>query len=174
MKATMYHRGAEERRIGNQQPRGVRESHVLLAAYWIKCTLALAAVAALCSGCSIAGANSIKNFSLSEEVKLDDTPGNVMAVVEDVGKSLGYRVSGRMNKADLTSLTFSRDASMMATMVTGYMRTATITVVHNPKEQKLDLTMMVMGSFGAGSEDDVQKALQAFKAKLQERLGAQQ
>jgi len=173
MKATMYRTGVEEGRSVNQPPRGVTGDRVLLAACWIRRVLILMAFAALCAGCGIAAMSSTKHFSVSEEVKLDGSTLEVMPVVEEVGKSLGYRVSGRMKHADFTSLSFERDSSFLATMAVGYMRMATIMVMHNPKEQKIDLTMSVVGNLGAGGEADVQKTLQAFKDKLQERLGAQ-
>jgi len=173
MKVTMCRTGVKEGRGVNQQPRETTENRALLVACWIRRVLVLAASTALCSGCGIAAMSSMKNFSVSEEVKLDSSTLEVMPVVEEVGKSLGYRVSGRMKYADITSLSFGRDTSMIATMVTGYMRTSTISVSHNPKEQKLHLMMMVVGNLGAGDEADVQKALQAFKDQLQERLGAQ-
>jgi len=173
MKATMYRTEAEERRSGNQQPRGVPESYALLAACWIRRVLVLAAFAASCSGCGIAAMSTQKNFSVSEEVKLDGPTEDVMAVVEEVGKSLGYRVNSRMKLGEVNSLGFQRDSSMLTTMATGYMRMAHISVSHMPKEQKLTLMMTVAGNLGAGGEADVQKSLQAFKDKLQETLGAQ-
>jgi hypothetical protein len=173
MKATMYRMGGEEERSGSQQSRGGSENHLLLVAYWIRRFLVLAVFAALCSGCAVAAMSTQKNFSVSEEVKLDGSTENVMGVVEEVGKSLGYRVNSRMKHGEFNSLGFQRDSSMLTTMATGYVRIAHITVLHNAKEQKLDLTMTVAGNLGAGDEADAQKALQAFKEKLQEKLGAQ-
>jgi hypothetical protein len=173
MKATMYRTGVEKGWGENLQSQEVTENRVLLVACWIRRVLILAAFAALCSGCAVAAMSSRKNFSVSEEVKLDGSTQNVMAVAEEVGKSLGYRVNSRMKNGDFTSLGFERDSSMIVTMATGYARMAHIMVMHNPKEEKLHLTMIVAGNLGAGSEADAQKTLQAFRDKLQERLGVQ-
>jgi len=169
----VYHTGVEESLIVNQQQQEASESRSLLVVCWFSRFLVLAAFAVLCCGCGIVGVATMKHFSLSDEIALDGSTDNVMPVVEEVGKSLGYRVSGRMKLGGSTSLIFQRDASFLLTATTGYTRSATFTVAHNTLEKKLQITMALVGSYGGGTEADVQKELQVFKEKVQVRLGAQ-
>jgi len=150
----------------NQQPLERPDGLGLLPVCWFGHFLVLTAFATLFCGCGAPRASKIRDFSVSEEITLNDSADGVLPVVEEVGKSLGYQVNMRMKQV----VGFEWDAPFLSPMTVSYLRTAHVIVMHDPKEQKLHLMMTVVGDFGEGTEADVQAAIANFKGRLEEKL----
>jgi hypothetical protein len=127
----------------------------------------------LCAGCALLALSTQQSFTVNDEFVLKNPTQEVMPIVEQVGKSLGYRLKGRQKYGDASALMFEVNTSMLLTMVSGYHRMANVMVMYFPTQKKLQLQMMVLGNLGTGTEKDLQKALQEFKTKLQESFRAQ-
>ena len=141
--------------------------------------LATVALLVLCLGCavvlpySIVAMATIRSFFLSEGLALDSATEDPMPVVEQVGESLGYRLTMRGNYGGCDMLAFEKKTPFLVDFITLYSRDVHVTVTFLMPQRKLNLSVMVMGNLGRGSERDAQRALQAFKDKLQESLRAQ-
>lgn len=132
--------------------------------------LAAAMAVFLCHSCVIIGMETMKNFSISDEIALQTPREDVLQIIEEVGNSLGYRVNARDKIESFSSVTFEKKTPFWVTMIISADRSATLIAMHDGLNNKIRLQMILVGNFGQGTENDARKSLQEFKDKLVERL----
>ena len=123
------------------------------------------------SGCAEIGfiGSEHKNFSGHEQIQLREANPNILQIVADVGKDLGYSVSSLDNSSGMISL--SSQSSMVGTVLIGKISIASLTIRSLNKGKTLNVSVNVSGNFGTGDQDAGTKLIDSFKVKLLNRLG---
>ncbi len=123
------------------------------------------------AGCGSIGmiASNTQNFSVHETVTFSRTPTNYLDTSAEIGKTLGYSVSG-MDRSN-NMIAFSKDAGMFIGVMIGKTERADVSLEFKNNGQTVDITVQVIGNFGTGGQDAGSTILAEFKSKLTERLG---
>lgn len=122
----------------------------------------------LLTGCAETGAldSPPKIFRGTEVLDLPVKRADILDVIADVGKSLGYSVSQLDRAAGIIGL--SSDSSLLTRLLTGTMNTLTLQTKEDGR--RLAVNVMVSGFFGTGDQDAATRLVTDFKRKLIERL----
>lgn len=140
------------------------------------------------SGCTIAMLGSMATQqSGSYELKVPEIGAkkDILLVAEQVGKDLGYKVSGKAEH----NITFKYETNFIVGMALGSMRMYHIMVmkginVHTAKgiedkdvrekiekmQKDLTITVIAVGDYGAGGVKHAEKLANEFKDKLLQRV----
>lgn len=123
------------------------------------------------SGCGSIGAMASKTqtFMVNETVSFSRTPTNYLDTSAEIGKTLGYSVSGLDRSKNM--IAFSKDAGMFIGVLVGKMEHADVTLTFKDEGRVVDISVSVLGNFGTGGQDAGSTILAEFKSKLTERLG---
>lgn len=132
------------------------------------CALGVALAVGL-SGCSEAMLFSkYETFNGTDAMEIASPRSDILNVIAEVGKSLGYAVSS-LDKNNRT-IALSSQSSMLTTMAIGKVSGATITAQVQKAGRRLDLDVQVTGNFGSGGQDKADKLLENFKQALNAKL----
>jgi hypothetical protein len=104
---------------------------------------------------------------VNEKILIKNPPPDLLAVAASVGESMGYRCKTQNPAADMMVQLESK-IGPLGSLITGVDKTVLIMVMRDP--QGLDIHVMAMGSFGAGSHENAKKVLAEYKEKLLTRL----
>ena len=123
-------------------------------------------------GCGMVGmmaGGGTDNFMGEDSFTVQPPREDILDVVAQVGKSLGYKVSG-LNK-EMGTISLTSRTSMATGMLIGKQSNATLTVASKENGKKLGISIFLMGNFGTGGQEHAEKLMSEFKAKLSETLG---
>ena len=110
-----------------------------------------------------------QSFTGKESILLEDSRADILDIIAEVGKSLGYSVSALDKRANIISLSYS--SSRLALHLMGKMSSAKLTISLKNNGKRLDLDVTVFGNFGTGGQEAAMKLVNDFKAKLLENIG---
>lgn len=125
----------------------------------------------LTTGCGAVGmiaGGSMQTFQGRDSLLLKTPRTDILDVIAEVGKSCGYNVAAL--DVEQKTITLSTGQSMAATGLIGSSRSTTLIIISNEACNKLDIRIMTLGNFGAGSQDHATELIKDFKDKLLSRL----
>lgn len=122
-------------------------------------------------GCGSIGmmASDTKNFTGRDILTLKTTRPDILELISETGKSLGYSVSGFDREFKRVSL--SSGSSFFTTVMIGKVNRSTLTISVEEDGQKLGITVTVWGNFGAAGQEAATQLIDDFKKRLLEKIG---
>ena len=121
-------------------------------------------------GCAEIGVFSkVQTFRGKDSMLLPVSRPDILDIVAEVGKSMGYSVSALDREANTISL--SSSSSMLSTALIGKTSQAILTISSKDNGKRLDINVVVTGNFGTGGQEAAMKIIDDFKTKLLERIG---
>ena len=128
-------------------------------------------IALMLVGCAEIGfiGSKDQSFSGKDSMLLQVSRPDILDIIAEVGKSMGYSVSALDKGANTISL--SSGSSVFTMVLIGKMSQATLTISSKNNGKRLDIDVFVMGNFGTGGQEAAMKLVNDFKAKLLERIG---
>lgn len=109
-----------------------------------------------------------QSFTGKDSLLLQNPRSDILDVIAEVGKSMGYSVSALDKEANTVSL--SSSSSMFTTFLIGKMSRTTFQISSKDRGKKLDIEVFVVGNFGTGGQEAAMKLINDFKAKLLEKI----
>ena len=121
-------------------------------------------------GCGSIGmmASKTETFTGKDSITLKTPRPDILSIVAEVGKSLGYSVSSLDKEAGTISLSY--DAGLFTGVMIGKINKITLTIFERGGN-KLGISVFLMGNFGSGSQEAAGKLVEDFKVKLLEKIG---
>jgi hypothetical protein len=122
-------------------------------------------------GCGEIGlmASETQTFTGNDSITLQAPRADILNIAAEVGKSLGYNVS-RLDK-DRGTISLSYDAGLFIGVMIGKIQNATLTISSENGENKLSVSVFLMGNFGEGGQEAAMGRIEDFKAKLLAKIG---
>ena len=119
--------------------------------------------------CGVGALTPVRQYTTSETMQLARAPANFVDSVQEVGRSLGYRIGG-MDRAK-NSVTLS-DGTIggVGSYVTGKMKGVTITLTLLPGGKEVAFDYTGFGNMGSVNQSKANEKLARLKAALQDRL----
>lgn len=123
------------------------------------------------TGCSIIGLVVSENqtFHGKDSVTLQTPRTDTIDVMSNVGKSLGYNISGL--DRERCTLSLSDQNSSFVYLLIGKTNHSTLGISSFDGGKKFDINVIVIGNFGNGTQEAAEQRVNDFKARLSERLG---
>lgn len=121
-------------------------------------------------GCGAAGmmiGGTPKEYSLNKTITLKKSYPNILDIVAETGKELGYRVSGMDEKAQ--SVTLATDLSYAQMGLIGKSNMSRLTITKQ-SSKVLNVNCFIMGNFGVAEHDHAMEVYQEFEKKLLSKL----
>lgn len=123
------------------------------------------------------------DFNISEEIEIEKSKIDPIKVAEEVGTEMGFRVSSR----EPGMLMLKDESNFFGSMVTGHFKLHMITFIDKNKfnssmapnvqsqaksdlKGHYDVSVMVVGGLGSGTESEAKRLLTEFKQKLLKKL----
>lgn len=124
-------------------------------------------------GCGTIGmmASETQTFNGKDSITLQTPKSDIIDVIADVGKSLGYNVSGLNRETGTISL--SSSVSLFTGVMIGKINQSTLTIASEEGGKKLGIHVHLMGNFGTGGQEAATRLVEDFRAKLLEKIGQQ-
>ena len=118
------------------------------------------------TGCGIGAivGGTPTGFQGSYEIKIVKPHADMLNVIAEVGKSMGYRVSALNVKGN--SISISSESSMAGMMIIGTMNDITIMATIMDSGKKIDVQTMLVGNFSVGTKEESDKIFGDFKTRL--------
>jgi hypothetical protein len=107
-----------------------------------------------------------QSFTGNDSLLLQVSRPDILDVVAEVGKSMGYRVTDK--EANIIRL--SSSSSTFDTEILGRLSHTTLRISSNNDGRKLDIDVFVSGNFDTGSQEAATKMVNDFKSRLLETL----
>lgn len=122
------------------------------------------------SGCATVGfvASPSHTFSGADSMLVSTPRADILDVVAEVGKSMGYDVTSFDKNSQTVSFGFTEHPGM--TLLIGKMNWSSLSVVVQDGGRKLALSYTITGNFETGDHEAAGKLVTDFKAKMAERL----
>lgn len=122
-------------------------------------------------GCGAVGmmASKTESFTGDDSITLQAPREDILNVVAEVGKSLGYSVSSLDKKKGVIVLHYNLGS--LASTTVGKIEKATLGIRSEEDGKKLFIGVKVIGNFGEGGQEAAMKRIEDFKAKLLEKIG---
>lgn len=121
------------------------------------------------SGCmEVSLLSKDKSFMGHDSMVIDPPRKDILDVIADVGKSMKLDVSA-LDRASGT-ITLESGIKTLEFIGIGKASTSDLTIATSEGGKKLDIQVLVTGNFGTGGQKAADKLVNAFKAKLKERL----
>ena len=115
------------------------------------------------TGCGIGAIISQPtSFQGSYEIEIVKPHADMLNVIAEVGKSMGYKVSALHGN----SITISSELSMAAVHIIGTVNDITITATIDDSVKKIGVLTSLMGNFGVGTKEESDKIFNDFKTRL--------
>jgi len=111
----------------------------------------------------------MESAMISDSVSLENPKPNILDIVADVGKSLGYDVTMRMN-APFPMIGLGTNSSPLAGAIIGKATDIGIQVTVQNSGKTLNIVTTATGNLGTGGEEVATKVTSEFKEKLLEKL----
>jgi len=115
-------------------------------------------------GSMLAGGNII-SFQGTDTLNL---PSLTVDIIEETGKSLGYRVAGMDREKNMIGL--NTQGSFAAKVFLGKFNEASITFIKPPQQEKWHVTYFVQGTHGSGTQKQADALWDSFKEELLEKI----
>lgn len=120
------------------------------------------------AGCAplsmIGGLSKIETFHTAERVDLPEGTSDPIRILEETGKSLGYRVSGLDRGRSYISL--SASSSVLETAVISHVSEAELQFTVTADRRQADVLVVVVGNLGTGNQEKGENLLAQFKEAL--------
>jgi len=133
-------------------------------------------VIGLCLSLTLVGCGSIgmmasktETFKGKDSITLKAPRPDILNIVAEVGKSLGYSVSGLDREAGTISLSY--DAGLFTGVMIGKINKTTLMIRSEKGGNELSILFWLMGNFGSGGQEAADKLIEDFKVKLFEKIG---
>ena len=110
-----------------------------------------------------------QTFTGKDQLFLPVPRPDILDIIADVGKSMGYSVSALDKKANIISLSYQ--SSMFTAVMIGKLTQSTLTVSSKDNGKRLDIDIFLTGNFGTGGQEEATKIVNNFKEKLLEKIG---
>lgn len=122
-------------------------------------------------GCGEIGmlVSETQSFTGKDSITLQTSRPDILDVSAEVGKSLGYNVSG-LDREDGV-LTLASSTSLLTGVLIGQINQSTLTISSQEGGKKLGIGVLVAGNFGTGGQEAAMKLVNDFKTKLLSRIG---
>ncbi|MDE2179459.1 MAG: hypothetical protein KGJ40_01230 [candidate division NC10 bacterium] len=130
-------------------------------------------IALTLAGCGEIGmmASETQSFHGKDSITLQIPRSDILDVIAEVGKSLGYNVSSLDREAGTISL--SSGASLFTGVMIGKINNSTLQISSIEGGKKLGINVSLMGNFGTGDQEAATNLVGDFKAKLLQKIGQQ-
>ena len=119
-----------------------------------------------CAGIGII--SKMQTFTGRDSITLQAPRPDILDVVAEVGKSLGYDVSGLDREAGTISL--SSKSSMFTGVMIGKTNFSTLTISSEEGGKKLGIRVVLGGNFGTGGQEAATRLVEDFKAELLKKI----
>ena len=115
------------------------------------------------NGCGIGAIISQPtSFQGSYEIEIVKPHADMLNVIAEVAKSMGFKVSALHGN----SITISSELSMAELHIIGTVRDIAIMAVVMDSGKKIGVTTTLMGNFGVGTKEESDKIFNDFKTRL--------
>lgn len=150
----------------------------LIMSHWITSLRSCVSVAigtcitAMLIGCAPIGhmiSDPGQTYTGRDSLILQAPEPNILHTVGEVGKSLGYKVSGLDKERGTIRLTST--SPLFVSVMVGKSSSATLSISIKDSGKKLDIGVVAYGNFGAADQENVMALVSDFKAKLLEKIG---
>jgi hypothetical protein len=133
---------------------------------------ALLGVLSFSVGCPEVGfyGSTPQSFSGTDSMTLTTPRADILDVVAEVGKSMGYDVTSLDKNSQTISLGFSEHPGMA--LLIGKVNYSSLSVSVQDGGKKLAFSYSIMGNLGSGDQEAAEKLVTDFKTKITERLSA--
>jgi hypothetical protein len=125
----------------------------------------------LTTGCGDVGilvGGQMKTYNGHDSLVLKTPRPDILDIITEVGKSDGYDVSALDAEGKTITLTAGNSPLVMGFL--GTANNVNLTFNANEEYTKLDIGIVAIGNFGAGSQDKAMAIVKDFKSKLLSRL----
>jgi len=116
-------------------------------------------------------ASKTQTFNGKDSITLQVPRSDILDVVAEVGKSLGYNVSGLNRETGTISL--SSSVSLFTGVMIGKINETTLIISSEKGGKKLGIHVHLMGNFGTGGQEAATRLVEDFRAKLLKKIGQQ-
>jgi len=123
-----------------------------------------------CGGVGMLAGGRVQTYMGSYSIMLEAPREDILDIVAEVGRTMGYSVSGL--DRDQGTISLSSGSSMATTGLLGKSSQATIYVAIVELGKKLDTRISLVGNFGKGTQKAADKLFEDFKTKLLERINS--
>lgn len=133
------------------------------------------AAALFSSGCSSVGyvvGGAPTTFQGDYEIEIANPRTDILNVIAEVGKAMGYSVSALNVKGN--SISISSRSSVVAGAMIGTINNITITATIMDSGKKIYVITTLVGNFGVGTKEESDKIFNDFKSKLLEKIRQKQ
>lgn len=122
-------------------------------------------------GCAEIGlmGSKTQTFNGKDSITLQTPRSDILDIVAEVGKSLGYNVSGLDRESGTISL--SSSASLFTGVMIGKINRSTLHISSLEGGKKLGILVMLVGNFGTGGQEAATRLVEDFKAELLKKIG---
>lgn len=143
---------------------GSNKAYIMVCCYLISIS---------CLGCSSVGylASETQQFNGKDSMLLKTPRSDILDIIAEAGKSMGYYVSA-LDKAQNT-ISLSSSISMPTMFLIGKHSQVMLTISVKDEGKKLDIDAFVHGNFGTGGQEEATRLVNDFKAKLIDRINRQ-
>lgn len=113
------------------------------------------------TGCAplsmIGGLSKIETFHTRDQIRIPDGTDDPIRLIEEKGKSLGYRVSGLDRGRNYISL--SASSSVLEAALITHVSDAELQFSIGPDGREAEVLVVVMGNLGTGNQEKGEKLL---------------
>lgn len=129
--------------------------------------------ALLLSGCPEIGVMFSKQqtFIGQESMQLKSPRPDILDVIAEVGKSMGYEVTALNKQFD--SISLGAQSSMLNVVLIGKISHVDLSIMSREGGRILDVQVMASGNFDTGGQEAAMKILNDFKENLSKKIGQQ-
>lgn len=124
-----------------------------------------------CAGFGYMVGGEIQTFQGRDSIILPVPRSDILDIVAEVGKSLGYSISGLDREAGTISL--SSSTSPFTQAMIGKTNRSTLSVSLKEGGKKLDIHVSLIGNFGTAGQEEATNLVKDFKVNLSEKVGKQ-
>lgn len=133
---------------------------ILIIGFFIKSLIA-------CGGIGMTFSDR-QEFHGNESMIIENPRYNILDIIADVGKSMGYNISGLNREHGYISL--SSSTRMTSMMLIGKMNRADLRIFVAEDGTKLNIQYSVLGNFGAGDYEAATQLVEDFKSEMEKAL----
>jgi len=120
------------------------------------------------SGCAVGVFTSTDSYGTTDTLALARPAQDFVNVTQEVGRSLGYKVSGVV--AERNQVALSDNGSGVGNALIGRASYRTITVTLEPGGRSVHFEVSMTGNMGSAKQEKAQKRLADLKAALAQRF----
>ncbi len=139
--------------------------------FLLKTLLPLVAIFCLgCAGVGLLAGGSMKSFSGSYAIELQEPRVDILDVIAEVGEEMGHSVSS-LDRERMT-ISLSTGSSAVTMGVVGKNNSTMISISVTESGKKLDVVISVVGNFGKGTQKTADNLFNDFREKLLAKINS--